>query len=165
MKKETLILVLVAIFIVGPAVGSLAAFFITKNPSLRPLGISVEKLTAAGQMEDKNLIIAVIDIGKNAKNASQKSEYDEVLTKAFDRHQAEVKVRFRSVPGSSTVSVTYLVGSSRIGPYRMTQAGKGIRTAIDAEKMIVKQRAQVARVKQQRADYANRNRFWKWVME
>ena len=72
LKKDTIVILLITVFIVTPAILALGAYFVTKNPSLRPLGITVERLSEAGQLENKSLIIAVIDIGTEAKGTASK---------------------------------------------------------------------------------------------
>lgn len=135
-KKETLTVGLVAAFIVLPAVLSLSAFFITKNPNLRPLGVTIDKLAEAGLIADSGEIIAVVSIGDRSQNPASKSDYKKALKSTFDILNSNVRVKFRKVPNSSDVTVTYLVGLSRIGPYPISQAAKGVKAAVRAERMV-----------------------------
>jgi hypothetical protein len=135
-KKETLVVSLVAAFIVLPAALSLSAYFITKNPNFRPLGITIDSLTKAGLIESSGEIIAVISIGDKSPKHASKSEYTKALGSTFEILKTDVQVKFRNVPNSSDISVTYLVGQSRIGPYPIAQAASGIKAAVRAERMV-----------------------------
>lgn len=97
-KKDTIVILLITVLIVTPALLALGAYFVTQNPSLRPLGITLERLKEAGQIEDKSLIVAVIDIGVDAKDTSRKTEYKKAIEAAFERFETEARVKFRSVP-------------------------------------------------------------------
>ncbi|GAA3857918.1 hypothetical protein [Celeribacter arenosi] len=158
MKRDTLTLVLVGLFIVGPAILALSAYMVTQNPALRPLGITFEKLVEAGQISDKSMILAVIDIGTDAPGKASETDYVDALQSAFSRYDVEAQVRFRTVPGGRDVFVTYLVGQSRIGPYPVSRAAEGIRPAAEAERMLVAQRTAVAREAARRA--ALEPSFW-----
>lgn len=163
-KKDTIIIGLITVFVVTPAVLALTAYFVTKNPLLRPLGITIDRLTAAGQIENKSIIFAVVDIGTEASMISSQEQYKTALETAFDRFDAEVQVRFRSIPGSTKVNVTYLVGESRIGPFPSNRAADGILPAVEAEKMVVAHRKAVTK-EEERQSEIRRTGFWKWVLD
>lgn len=135
-KKETIVVSLVAAFIVLPAALSLSAYFITKNPNFRPLGITLDSLTEAGLIESSGEIIAVISIGDRSQKQTSKKEYTKALESTFEILESEVEVKFRTVPNSSEISVTYLVGLNRIGPYPITQAASGVKAAVRAERLV-----------------------------
>lgn len=158
-KKETIIASLVATFIVLPAAVSLIAYFITKDPNLRPLSITLDNLTEAGFIESSGEIIAVISIGDNAPQHASKKEYANALRSTFEILKTEVKVQFRNVPNSSDISVTYLVGLSRIGPYPITQAASGVKAAVRAERLVKAHHRKLAQ-KQQELDGADNSGSW-----
>jgi hypothetical protein len=135
-KKETIMVGLVAAFIVLPAALSLSAYFITKNPNLRPLGVTIEKLAEAGLIKDSGEIIAVISIGDKSGKHASKNEYSNALETAFERFNSKVRIKFRTVPNNSHITVTYLVGMNRIGPYEINNAAGGIKAAVRAERML-----------------------------
>ncbi len=163
-RKDTIVIVLITLFTVTPAVLALTAYMITKNPNLRPLGITVERLTEAGQIENKSLIFAVVDIGTLSKNASSKAQYRSALETAFARFDTEVQVRFREIPGRSTVMITYLVGESQIGPFPSNRAAEGVLAATEAARMVVAQRAAVAKEQERRAQLGQ-SEFWQRVLD
>ena len=158
-KRETIFVGLVATFIVLPAALSLSAYFITKNPNFRPLGITLDSLTEAGLIESSGEIIAVVSIGDRAPKHSPKSEYIKALKSTFEILGSDVDVKFRSAPNTSDITVTYLVGLSRIGPYPITQAASGVKAAIHAERMVkVHQRTLIQ--KQGALDETNTSTSW-----
>lgn len=163
-KKDTIVILLITVFIVTPAILALGAYFVTKNPSLRPLGITVERLTEAGQIENKSLIVAVIDIGTETKDPTSKQTYKQAIETAFDRLETEASVKFRSIPGSSQTTITYIVGESRIGPFPVSRAAEGILAAAQAERMIVTQRRAVAK-EQERRETLSKSAFWQKVFD
>ncbi|WP_123793675.1 hypothetical protein [Pacificibacter maritimus] len=122
--------------IILPAVIALSAYFITKNPHFRPLGITYEKLAEAGLIATSGEIVALISIGSQVKSNTQKNDIRNALNVAFDRYNAKVRVKFRDTPSDNTVSVTYIVGRSQIGPYPFSQAAKGIKASVRAERMV-----------------------------
>jgi hypothetical protein len=126
-KKENIIVGVVAALIVLPAALSLSAYFITKNPNFRPLGITIDKLAEAGLISDS---------GDKSVTHASKGEYTKALESTFDILGTEVRVKFRTVPNTSDVSVTYLVGQSKIGPYPISQAANGVKAAVRAERMV-----------------------------
>lgn len=135
-KKETIVIGLVAAFIVVPAILSLSAYFITQNPNLRPLGVTVDKLAAAGLITNSDEIIAVVSIGDRSGKHASKDEYSNAIEMAFERYNSEAQVKFRTVPNRSDITVTYLVGMNRIGPYDIANAASGIKAAVRAGRML-----------------------------
>jgi len=163
-KKDTIVILLITVFIVTPAILALGAYFVTKNPSLRPLGITVERLSEAGQLENKSLIIAVIDIGTEAKGTASKQSYKQAIETTFDRLETKANVKFRSVPGSTQTTITYIVGESRIGPFPVERAAEGVLAAAQAERMIVAQRHSVAKEQERRASMT-KSAFWQKIFD
>lgn len=159
-KKETLIMIVVGALIVLPAASSMMAYAITKNPSLRPLNLTIEAMTAAGLI-DGGEIIAVISTGDAAPKTSTPKQQISTFKTAFERYGAEVQVKFRTVPRSRQTTVMFLVGKSKIGPYPMAQAASGVSAAVQAERMLVKQqRALAAR---EEAERENSKSWFDWL--
>lgn len=154
MKKDTLIGMLIAACIVLPAMAALAAYFITKNPHFRPLGVTIQKLADAGLIDETGEIIAVITIGDQAPKRISNQDYADALRLPFERYNSEVRVKFRSTPQSSAVTVTYMVGRNKIGPYSFSDAASGIKTAVHAERLL-KAHKMAALQKEQKAQAEN----------
>lgn len=147
--------------VITPAVVALAAYYVTRNPNLRPLGITLEKLIEAGQIVDRNLIIAEITFGTEAETTTSLAEYEAALAQAFDTFQTEVKVRFRERSNSNQISIVYRVGNSIIGPYPVTRAAEGIRASVEAERMITRQRTSIAQKEREKIENGG---FWDRVL-
>lgn len=139
-RKDTLTIFFVMVFIVTPTILALVAYVITHNPSLRPLGMTIERMVQAGQIEGKGLIVVVVDIGEEAEGALSPDAYKSAFETTFDRLRSEALIHFRSVPRSKEVNVTYLVGDSQIGPYPAHRAAEGVKAALQAEKMLLSQK-------------------------
>ncbi|MCA0041978.1 hypothetical protein [Celeribacter litoreus] len=162
-KKDSILIGLLTIFIVTPAVMSLIAYLITGNPSLRPLGITFERLIEAGQINDKSAIIALVEIGTEAESASPQSEYKAALEITFSRLETDVQVQFRTIKGSRAVNITYIVGESRIGPFPANRAAEGVIAATEAARMVVAQRQAIILEETRREEY--RRGFWYRILE
>jgi hypothetical protein len=158
-KKESIVVSLVAAFIVLPAVLSLSAYFITKNPNLRPLGITLDSLTEAGLIESSGEIIAVISVGDRSSKSVSKKDYTKALESTFDILGSDVEVKFRTVPNKSDITVTYLVGLSRIGPYPISQAASGVKAAVRAERLVESHLTALAK-KQEELEGTNTSTSW-----
>jgi hypothetical protein len=157
-KKDTLVVILVGAFIVLPAMMALAAFFITKNPNFRPLSVTIEKLADAGLIAESGEIIAVVSIGAQATKHPSKKEYAKALRVPFERYNSELRVKFRTVPRNSDITVTYLVGLNKIGPYAFSNAASGIKTAVRAERMLKAHNA--AALKKEQKAQAEKSSSW-----
>ncbi|WP_417250180.1 hypothetical protein [Celeribacter sp.] len=158
--RDVIGLTTIAALVITPAIVSLTAYYVTRNPSLRPLAITLEKLIAAGQIKDRNLIIAEITFGTEAQTNMSLADHEAALAKAFDTFQTKVQVRFRSRPRSNQITIVYKVGNSIIGPYPITRAAEGIRAAVEAERMITRQRAILERQKEESLEDAS---FWERI--
>ena len=134
-REDTIIVGSVVGLIVLPAVIALAAYYITKNPHFRPLGITTEKLSNADWESQSGTVIAEVTIGAGASPQSSQRDYSEALKTTFDRLGTDLRVDFLSKPNSSEITVTYIVGASRIGPYPIANAAAGVKAAVRAQRM------------------------------
>lgn len=123
--------------LVMPTAMSLGYYYVTKDPNLRPLGVTAEALTsyARGRMDGQVHIVAQIEwVPGDAGGYSQRS-FEKAITNAFKAKGVEVFVFFH--PGVDRTRITYRVGPSEIGPYPASQAASGITAAVDAYRMHV----------------------------
>lgn len=134
-REDTVIVGSVIGLIVLPAMVALSAYYITKNPHFRPLGITTEKLINANLENQSGTVIAQVTIGANADPQASKRDYSEALKTTFDRLDTKLRVDFLSKPNSSDITVTYIVGASRIGPYPISNAASGVNAAVRAQRM------------------------------
>lgn len=159
-KRDTIAVYAIGALVLAPAIMALSAYHITRNPSLRPLGITIEQLIEAGQIADKTLITVEVSIGEHAKTSTSLADYKKVMADAFGVFNTEARVRFREVDRSKDITVLYIVGNSEIGPYAVSRAAEGIRPAVEAERMVTKQRTALAALEKKRIENGT---FWQRV--
>lgn len=156
-RRDIIWLSALSALVITPASVALAAYYVTRNPNLRPLGITLEKLIEAGQIADRDLIVAQITFGDRSDTNLSLAEYEAALSKAFDTFQTEVQVRFRERRNSDQITILYKVGNSVIGPFPMSRAAEGIRASVEAERMITTERKRLRKIEQERAENGG---FW-----
>lgn len=124
---------LIFLIVVLPTAIALGWYEVTRDPNLRPLGITREALRDYGVPGAGVDLIAYIDwpAEKTGHPARQKLATD--LAASFAAKGVEARLVFRSSNGSA--QVTYVIGKSVIGPYPANQAAEGIEAAIDAYRM------------------------------
>lgn len=160
-KRETVFITIAALLVITPALFMVMLYHTTKNPLFRPLGITLERMIEAGQMSDRTLIITNITIGPDARDGQSLDAYREAFTKSFGGFNTETRVRFRNAERGSAITVHYEVGNSVIGPFPIARAADGIRSAVEAERMVTKQRA--IQVRKDQAEQQNGS-FWVRIM-
>jgi hypothetical protein len=158
-RKDKFYIGVVSTLIVLPTVLALAAYFITKNPHFRPLGVTYDKLAEAGLIAESGEIVAVISIGAKSDNKISKSSLSDALELAFERYNSEVRIKFITLPATTDVTVTYYVGRSKIGPYPYKQAAKGIKASVSAERMV---KAHDRALEKQKEDQQAQNNEQSW---
>lgn len=124
--------------IVFPAAASLIYFQVTKDPSLRPLGVTraAEQAYARGQAEDGSpleIVVRVYWVPDHAGGHSHISLQDAFLKTFAAKGIDAVSVRF--LPGRTRTTITYVVGKSIIGPIPVEQAAQGVNAAAAAFRM------------------------------
>lgn len=156
-RRDTILVMVVGSLVVLPAFLAMAAYKITQNPALRPLGITIEQMIEAGQIQDKSLIIAEVTFGSEATTEQSLADYRTAMSNAFAMFQTEARVRFREAEGRSDITIKYIIGHSEIGPYPVSRAAEGIRPAVEAERMVARQRASLEELENKRRQNGN---FW-----
>ncbi|WP_298498802.1 hypothetical protein [uncultured Maritimibacter sp.] len=120
--------------IVLPTVASLGWFAVTKNPNLRPLGVTEENLRAFDKGGAEGVrIVAQVDWAQAQADGVSRAEVERLLRRAFAAKGLDVTVSFSE--GAERMGVTYRVGYSRIGPYALQEAALGVNAAVDAYHM------------------------------
>ncbi|MCK0126691.1 hypothetical protein MWU76_20035 [Gelidibacter sp. F2691] len=117
---------------VFPTAAALTWYAVTKDPTIRPLGITktaLEKQASIGGAE-----LTILIKYDPAEGAMASEALGVKIANAFEAKGVEGEVKLRRVQGHE-MSVTYLVGASTIGPYRASQATSGINAAVGAYRM------------------------------
>ena len=139
-KTRNLFYVVVIIsLVVLPTALSLGWYEVTKNPNLRPLGVTRQSLDAyaraKGDTGDGVQIIARVAWVPPHTGGYSRKKLERTLVNAFAAKGVDVIVMFED--GDEATTVTYQVGKSYMGPYSTHRAGEGIRAAVDAYHMYV----------------------------
>ncbi|WP_300516084.1 hypothetical protein [Aliiroseovarius sp.] len=138
MQRSVTHLLIVIFLVVAPTAGALTYYWWTKNPSVRPLGITRESLDAfergGGPVFE---IIAQISYDPRHSGGRSQAELHRIFSNAFRAKGVHVNVKFARTGGAGTW-VTYVVGPSTIGPYPLSEASNGINKAVEAYRMSVK---------------------------
>ncbi|GGD20579.1 hypothetical protein GCM10011358_01460 [Sinisalibacter lacisalsi] len=121
---------LIAAVIVLPTAVALAWFHVTKDPNLRPLGITEQALRAYRGDGDSREIVALVDWGPTRPGGPSKAQLALSLSRAFAAKGADVRVVFRE--GRDATRITYVVGGSTLGPFPIARASDGVAAAVEA---------------------------------
>lgn len=126
------ILVIAILLLTGlPATGAYFLYVFTKNPSLRPLGISQEKL-AAVEGPAKSVSIQVhVDWGSDRTGAVTQADLRKLISGTLSTRTEDFIFEFNDVPGDQ-IGVTFVVGANRYGPFPPGRLIEGIVPALAA---------------------------------
>ncbi|WP_288926190.1 hypothetical protein [uncultured Maritimibacter sp.] len=136
-RRNILYVLGIIALIVMPTVMSLGYYVVTKDPNLRPLGVTQQALSAydRGRPTEQIHIVAQVEwVPARAGGYSQRA-LELAIVNAFKAKGVEVFVFFH--PGVDATRVTYRVGHTTIGPYSVARAARGISAAVEAFHMHV----------------------------
>ncbi|PIE07894.1 MAG: hypothetical protein CSA74_05160 [Rhodobacterales bacterium] len=114
--------------IVLPTAMMLGWFLYTRDPNLRPLGLTREALRDSGGFRQDVGIVAHID---GPRVAGERLGL--ALRASFESKGVELRLVFRENGDATTV--TYVIGKSVLGPYPRSRAAEGIAAAVAAFRM------------------------------
>ena len=133
-QRGILTIFLLISLITLPTMMSLTYYQITKDPNIRPLGITRESLRAYGEAGGIGIVANVAwDPGRSGRVT--RDDMETALTNAFRGRGMEVWVIFED--SRAGTHVTYNIGASSIGPYPQSRAAEGISAAVAAYRMHV----------------------------
>lgn len=134
LSRNLRILIAIIAVVVLPTVAALTWYWVTKDPTIRPLGITkralVEKTAKKGGM-----LTIVIRFDPN-EDAKASEALGANIVRALQAKGVIGSVKRLPVPGQD-MTVTYLIGASTIGPYSASHASSGINAAVGAYRMVV----------------------------
>lgn len=119
--------------VVLPTVAMLSWYQLTRDPNLRPLGITREALRAYGDPGAGVDMVAYIDWPTSGYSPNARQRFASEILASFKAKNVEARLEFRDHDGAPRV--TYVVGTSIIGPFSASRAGKGVSAAVDAYRM------------------------------
>ncbi len=114
--------------IVLPTAMMLGWYIYTRDPNLRPLGITREALRDSGAIDRPVDIVAYV-YGPRAPGR----QLGAGLRASFEAKGVELRLVFREE--GKTTKVTYAIGRSVLGPYTRAHAAEGINAAVEALRM------------------------------
>ncbi|GKY86617.1 hypothetical protein [Sinisalibacter aestuarii] len=132
-RQRLAYLILLIAVVVMPTAMSLAWYAISRDPNLRPLGITKQALYAYNGGGDGVEIVAVVDWPASDTGERSRAQLTRALTESFAAKGVEIRIEFRA--GQAAGQVTYIIGKSVLGPYPTTRAAEGISAAVEAFRM------------------------------
>ncbi|MFT6450522.1 MAG: hypothetical protein ACJA06_000002 [Halocynthiibacter sp.] len=136
--RDNLLVTVIGVTIIAPATFILGLYWLTKDPTLRPLGITEAKLASAGMTEHNGAILTTISIAEGIQLDTSREELERTINNAFDMYDTESRFNYVRAPSGKGVSVTYTIGKNQFGPFPIKHASEGIRPAALAHSMLVK---------------------------
>lgn len=132
LSRNLKLLIAITTVVVLPTLAALTWYAITKDPTIRPLGITKRALEQQGSTDAAGLIILITF--DPAEDAIASEALGRKITRALEAKGVTGEVEYRRIQGHE-ISVTYLVGASEIGPFRASKAKNGINAAVGAYRM------------------------------
>ncbi|HHC29669.1 MAG TPA: hypothetical protein ENK80_03770 [Rhodobacterales bacterium] len=124
---------MIVLVLAFPTALTLGWYQLSKNPSLRPLGVTQQALAAYNGASDSIEIVALVDWVPPRTGNYTKAHLRRALSESFAAKGVDVRIVFR--PGKDATRVTYQVGKTLLGPYSTARASEGIGAAVEAFKM------------------------------
>ena len=138
LQRSVTHLMIVILLVVAPTAGALTYYYLTKNPTVRPLGITRESIDAfergGGAVFE---IVARVAYDPRHSSGYSQAQLHKTLSNAFRAKGVHVNVRFERT-GAAGTWITYVIGPSTVGPYPLSEASDGINKAVEAYRMTVK---------------------------
>ncbi len=139
LRRSVSHLLIVVFLVIAPSAAALGYYHITRNPTVRPLGITRESLDAyeRGRTSTVFEIVARVAYDPRHSGGVSQDELRRALTAAFRIKGVHVNIQFER-PGKAGTRITYIIGPSTIGPYPLSESAVGINQAVEAYRMTVK---------------------------
>jgi len=138
-SRNYIFLFVFCIFLALPAAGVNVLYYLTKDPSLRPLGITREKMAEVDGQTEFISIFVHVDWGRERTGGTTKADLRQMVSDAFFHRTDDYIFKFKDVPGDE-IGVTFVIGPNRYGPYPPSRIIEGIVPALVALDMTKKAR-------------------------
>ncbi|WP_456390063.1 hypothetical protein [Profundibacter sp.] len=133
--KGSSIVIAIILVVAMPAVSSVVAYQITKDPTLRPLARTLNDEAIYNGTAVSTEIFAIIHWSTGREKSFTRRELSNAIHRAFESHGTVVQVVFKDVDTTDAVTITYKIGRNKLGPMRITRAADSINSAIAAYRM------------------------------
>lgn len=134
LSRNLKILIAIILVVVLPTAAALTWYWVTKDPTIRPLGITKQALVERTAQGGSTLTIVIrFDPDEDTKASAALGNS---IVRALEAKGVIGSVKRLPMQGQD-MTVTYLVGASTLGPYSASQASSGINAAMGAYRMVV----------------------------
>ncbi len=137
--RQAIIILALIIGVAAPAVMSVTAYQITKNPKLRPLARTKNDMAIYQGKTVLNEVTAQIIWPTGRRKTYTKQDLAHAIRNGFASHGVSVRVLFDLQSGAGPVTVAYTVGANRFDPKPVLHAADGVKTAVAAFRMYQQQ--------------------------
>jgi len=133
--KGNSVIIGIVLVVAMPAVSSVVAYQVTKNPALRPLARTYNDEAIYNGTAISKEIIALVNWTTRREKSFSKRDLSNAIRQAFASHGAVVRVIFKDIDTADTVTLSYKIGRNTLGPTPITKAADSINSAIAAYRM------------------------------
>jgi hypothetical protein len=132
-RRHPLVTILFALVaLTTPTALALLWYGITGDPTFRPLSVTIERLVAfEADRGAGGAVVAIVTLPADSLLSEDSLTAD--LRRGFAATGAQALIRVQRAPGPPTI--LFEVGASQLGPYPLSSAAIGLRTASDAWRM------------------------------
>ncbi|SMR82218.1 hypothetical protein SAMN04488030_2563 [Aliiroseovarius halocynthiae] len=134
LSKNVKILIAIIVIVVLPTAGALTWYFVTKDPTIRPLGITKRALMAR-TTDESGMLIIWIEYDPSEDQQASKALGNTIMFSLEAKGVVGV-VKRHPMPGQD-MSVAFVFGASTIGPFPASKASLGISAAVGAYRMVI----------------------------
>lgn len=134
LSRNLKLLIAITTVVVLPTVTALTWYAVTKDPTIRPLGITKRALMAQ-TTDASGMLIILIQYDPAEDMQASKMLGDKILLSLKAKGVAGT-IKRHPISGHD-MSVIFLFGASTIGPYPATKAASGIKAAVGAYRMVI----------------------------
>lgn len=139
LPRQAIIVLALIIGVAAPAVMSVTAYQITKNPSLRPLARTENDMAIFEGKHVVNQVMARVSWPTGQRRNFTKQELATAIRNGFSSHGVSVRIEVDLKSGTGPVMVAYTVGANRFKPQPVHRAADGVKTAVTAYRMYQQQ--------------------------
>lgn len=115
-----------------PALLSLGYYYVTGDPTFRPLGITIERLAERGEAVGNDVIFGTITYDGTPDGEKEAEMLSERLVTVFIGKGVDASFRLVPEPDAEPLQIYFYVDDARLGPFNPTTAPRGILIAVDA---------------------------------
>jgi len=132
-RRSLAYVMLIITVIILPTALTLGWYQLTRDPNLRPLGITREALRAYGVPGVGIDVVAYVDWVPPRTGGFTRRQLADDLATSFAAKGVDIRVVFRE--GRDATRITYVIGRTNLGPFPINRAAEGVAAAVEAYRM------------------------------